>query len=112
VSHSCDETYDVYDETAVRARIAHRCGACGETIRCGDRYTKVHIVFQASAETIKRCLRCQAIHEHLRGLDPGETWPDERLDCGQDYEADWGEPPPDEVARLAFLTADEIQALK
>lgn len=109
MSHSVDETYDVYDERFPRARKEHVCEACKETIRPGHRYARVHIVYDGSAHSIIRCLRCQKIHEHLRTLGDYETWPDERLACGQRYEDEWGELP-DEVAKLAFVSADEIQA--
>ena len=102
--HGVDELYEVYDEQRVTARKAHQCSACSETIRPGDRYVRVKMVFDGSAETIKRCARCQSIHEHLRDTAPGcgDVWPDEKLDCGDSYEDVFGEPPPDEIAALAF----------
>ena len=67
------------------------------------------LVFDRSAETVKRCLRCQAIHKHLRTVDRwGDTWPAERLDCGESYESEWG-PVPDEIAKLAFLAGADLQ---
>jgi hypothetical protein len=110
VSHSIDETYEVYNEVSRTARKGHICDACDEPIRPGDRYCSVHVVFDHNAETIKRCLRCQEIHNHLRDLGGGETWPAERLDCGEDYREHWGREPPAEIAALAFATADEMQA--
>ena len=109
MSHEIDEIYDAYGEARVRARKVHECDACGDPIRRGDLYTKVGIVWGRSAETVKRCLRCQAIHKHLRALDPGNLWPDERLNCGEDYRDHWGDDPPPEIARLAFMTPDEMQ---
>lgn len=111
MSHHCDESYDVYDETLRKANKRHTCGACGEAIELGDYYHSVHLVFDGSAETVKRCARCQAIHAHLRTKGRGDSmWPDERLNCGEEYEAHWGEKPPDEVAALAFATREEMQA--
>lgn len=110
MSHEPDEAYAVYNERFPRARKSHICDACKETIRTGDRYAHVGIVFEGEGETIRRCLRCQRMHEELRQMDPGRLWPDERLDCGQKYEEEWGEPPPSDVASLAFLTPDEAQA--
>lgn len=107
MSHSVDETYSVYDERFPRARKEHVCEACRETIPGGARYARVGIVFGGNAYAVKRCLRCQGIHEHLRRLDPGEMWPDEQLNCGLDYEDEWGKPPPIEVAELAFLLPGE-----
>ena len=103
MSHIADETYDVYAEPRHRARKPHTCGACGETIPVGVIYTRVFVLFDGRKETIKRCSRCQRIHEHLRTIDPWrETWPDERLACGATYEDEWGEEPPPEIAALAF----------
>lgn len=103
-----EETYDVYDETATKARKAHTCRACGETIPPGARYVRVNVVFDGSAETIKRCARCQAIHEHLREHGDGEEWPDEALNCGDTYEDVFGRPPPDHIAALAFALPGEF----
>lgn len=111
MSHSCDEQYAVYAEKRVKARKAHRCGACRETIQPGHYYMRVGTVFDGSASTIKRCLRCQKIHEHLRtkcaevGYD---MWPDERLNCGMDYEEEWGELP-EEIGDLAFVSGGDLQ---
>lgn len=105
-----DECYDVYDETCRRARKEHVCDACCEPIRRGDLYHVVTGVWDHSARSWKRCVRCQEIHVHLRTLAPGETWPDERLGCGTEYRAEWGRDPPPEIVALAFMSADEMQA--
>lgn len=111
MSRSCDEYYAVYNEARRRARKPHACSACKETIRAGDVYTHVSIVFDGKAETVKRCLRCQEIHDHLKEKGyQSEMWPDERLNCGEEYTAHWGHAPPEEIAALAFMTPDEIQA--
>lgn len=109
MSHSCDEQYDVYDERFPRARKQHRCDACRETIPAGHRYARVSVVFDKSADTYKRCMRCQRIHEHLRDLAPGDTWPDEQLACGETYQNEWGEDPPPEIAALAFALPGEVE---
>jgi len=90
MSFEVDECAELYKEKIVIARKEHRCGACGERIEKGHRYTTVFVLFQGDAFTYKRCLRCQAIHKHLRGLAPGEMWPFEDLGCGEDYEKEWG----------------------
>jgi len=100
--------YDVYDECPVTARIEHECSACDEKIRTGSIYYRVRIVYEGTAKTIKRCDRCQAIHVHLRELGNGNTWPEERLDCGLDYGEEWGELPK-EVEVLAFAFPGETQ---
>lgn len=107
MSHSVDEYYSVYRETEHKARKAHVCCACDEAIPPGAKYTDVFLVFDGDIDSLKRCARCQAIHEHLRNLDPGEMWPAERLDCGEEYRQHWGHEPPLEIARLAFLLPGE-----
>jgi hypothetical protein len=108
MSHIAEETYSVYDERRVRARKQHICGACREPIVSGHTYWRIGVVFEKSAETLRRCERCQALHVHLRGLGHYDVWPDERLSCGQSYEDEWGDLP-DDVAELAFVTAEEMQ---
>lgn len=109
MSHSIDATYSVYDESFPKARIEHVCSACAETIAVGHRYASVAIVFDGRASRVKRCLRCQAVHEHLREIEPGEMWPAEKLDCGEEYREHWGKEPPPEIAALAFALPDELQ---
>jgi hypothetical protein len=111
VSHSIDETYDAYRETLRCAAKEHVCSACKELIAKGHRYYSVSWVFDGSADDCKRCLRCQAIHVHLREKAPGEMWPAERLNCGERYEDEWGECP-DEVAALAFVSGADMQEAK
>jgi hypothetical protein len=108
MSHAVDETYDVYTEKLRCAVKNHKCSACGETILKGTHYFSVHWVFDGTAQTIKRCARCQAIHLHLRTLSPGDMWPDEELNCGEEYREHWGKDPPKEIAELAFLRPEEV----
>lgn len=109
MSYSCDEQYDVYAETDRKARKAHRCSACRETIPAKMRYTVISIVYDGTVESVKRCHRCQEIHEHLRELcsHGDHMWPDEKLDCGEKYEEEWGTEPPVNVQALAFLLPGE-----
>jgi len=109
MSFQVDECADLYKERIVRARIEHSCCACQETILKGHRYNTVFILFRGEVFTYKRCLRCQKIHKHLRGLAPGDMWPFEDLACGEDYEIEWGKPPPEEIQMLAFITQEESQ---
>lgn len=111
MSHLAEEAYSVYDETYPKARVEHTCAACKEAIRVGHRYARVAMVFDHEAETVKRCMRCQTIHLHLRTKGDSELWPDERLNCGEEYAQHWGEDPPPEIAALAFVTAEEAQQL-
>lgn len=109
MSYHADESYDVYHEIRVFASKPHECDAvmCDQPIRKGDPYWRIQIVYDGRAETIKRCIRCQVIHEHLRGLGGGESWPDERLNCGQDYRDEWGRDPPADIQALAFWRPGE-----
>lgn len=109
MSHGIDETYSVYNEVCRRARKDHTCDACEETISTGHRYMRVGIVFDGKGESVKRCLRCQAIHDHLKEMGKGDTWPAEKLDCGESYESHWDGPPPNEIAALAFALPGETE---
>lgn len=109
MSHYAEEEYTLYQEDRIRARKEHVCSACKETIPATHHYWRVVVIYDKEASTIKRCLRCQKIHLHLRDLGSGEMWPDEKLNCGELYEDHWGEEPPPEIAALAFTTAEELQ---
>jgi len=111
MSHSIDECYGFYRVELRAARKAHSCDACGEPIAPRARYYVVRWEFDGKVDGVKRCARCEAIHEHLRKRGfRRETWPAERLDCGESYQDHWGEAPPDHVAALAFMTQSEAQA--
>lgn len=109
MSHYTEEHCDVYDEVQPKARLEHECDACHEKIFPGDYYWKISIVFDGTARTVKRCLRCQTMHVHLRGLGE-DMWPDEKLNCGEEYKHHWGVEPPAHIAELAFKTRVELQA--
>jgi hypothetical protein len=85
---------------------------CSDPIRKGDSYWRISVVFDGRARTIKRCVRCQHLHVHLRELCQAagdaysDMWPDERLACGLDYSEEWG-PIPQEIAALAFWKPGE-----
>jgi hypothetical protein len=115
MSYECDEQYAVYNEKSVKANKAHTCDACKESIPKGQHYARINTVFDGSAETIKRCLRCQTIHLHLRTLDRHQSfcqlWPDERLNCGEEYTEHWGNEPPAEISALAFISVKEKETL-
>lgn len=102
VSHYVDDSYSAYCESFRKARKAHKCDACKCDIPCGGHYCYISYVWDGSAYSVKRCLACQATHEHLRKLGRAKgMWPDEKLNCGIAYEEEWGELPP-EIAALAF----------
>lgn len=104
-----EERYTLYEEKEHTARQAHKCSACDELIPPGARYCSVFTLFDGSVDTLKRCSRCQAIHDHLKDLCASSTediWPAERLDCDEDYEETWGDMPL-EAQELAFLLPGE-----
>ena len=106
------EPYDVYPtEHLRRARVAHKCDACGEAIRRGDRYSYTFSVFEGEPDTVKRCARCEMMYRALVPIQPEDTACDPELKCGHTWEDNFDGPPPDDVARLAFVTPDEAQAL-
>ena len=105
------EPCSFYKHTIVRARKAHRCDACKRQIAPGHRYALVKLAGDGSAETIKRCGACERIYQHLSGKGAARGMqPQERLDCGETYEDEWDEPPPDDIAALAFMTDDDAGA--
>lgn len=95
-----------------RAKIEHHCSCCREVIRRGDLYINEFSVFDGNSHTTKRCLRCQTIYDHLieRHADIEDAGVDTELHCGHDYQEVFQEDPPEHIARLAFMTADEMQA--
>ena len=106
---------DVYDNKKVKARKPHVCCACKDTIPAGDYYHCIFVAcwYEKAIDHYKRCLRCEAIHSHLVAKlgNNRESWPAERLDCGETYEDAWDESPPPEIAELAFKNGHEMQHL-
>jgi hypothetical protein len=112
MSHYAEEVYTVYNETVRKARKTHACSACRSPILPGHYYASVFIVFDGDADTVKRCGSCQTTHLHLRKLgNEHGMWPNEKLNCGKSYDDEWGEDPPEEIASLPFLSADERGSL-
>lgn len=110
--YDCESWQVEPQERRQRARKEHRCDACCETIRRGDIYIYEFSVFDGNAESLRRCLRCDTIYQHLidrhRGMEDSEV--DRELRCGHTYREVFEQEPSDEIAQLAFLTADEAQA--
>ncbi|KKN98490.1 hypothetical protein LCGC14_0146010 [marine sediment metagenome] len=106
-----DEAFSFYQTKGVVARKKHKCSACGDFIKPGHKYQRTNVGYEGTAETIKRCLRCQTIYLHLRDVAAGTDLAiDEWLNCGMLYEEEWGECP-EEIKALAFLTQTEVQEL-
>lgn len=106
----------VWDVSHPRARIEHVCDACDGTIQRGHFYARHTVIGERGEqpEVTKRCMRCENIYVYLqvkmdRECD-GEEAPDIALKCGHTYEKRWGEAPPPELARFAFMTDEELQA--
>ncbi len=101
-----DEPCSVYEVKERRARKAHRCSGCDETIRPGVKYTYVFMVHEGDSYIYKRCPRCQTIYVHLsekiRAEGDHDQFCDEELNCGHEYEDRWEEPTPEWLAALAF----------
>lgn len=95
-------------EKWVTARKLHRCSACGEAITPGYRYHYLTGRFEGEWVTWKHCARCWMMLEILSYYSDGQTIQLD-LDCGEDWESLTGEPPPDDVAELAFLSANDAQ---
>lgn len=115
MSVCCDERCDIYQERLIKARKEHRCDACGGIIRPGHVYSKTAALGDGSWTNVIRCGRCETIYNHLVNRFSKEAYPDEvpawALDCGHEYEERWDEPPPPEIAALAFLTDEEAGRL-
>jgi len=116
LSHEVDEAYDLYHKTRRKARKEHRCCACGETILSGHVYVYVGLVWEGRGENYKRCLRCDTIFDAIVARQQAasrhgyaDQWPDEDLNCGHTWRENFEEDPPEEVARLAFMSREEAQ---
>ena len=82
---------EAYRETVRKARKEHRCYACGETIRRGDRYRYTSGVWDGRGESFRHCLQCAAILSHL--TDMGAE-PLLNLNCGHEYSEAFDVSPP------------------
>jgi hypothetical protein len=88
------------------ARKIHRCCACAERIEVGHRYHYLSGVWDGEPRSYKHCARCWEIY-----LTVSDEVPDAelQLDCGESWDSLFGEPPPSELAELAFMTPAEAQ---
>ena len=100
-----DDSATDIDRRWQRARKPHRCGACGETIRVGDRYHIAVSIQDGDFSSFQHCARCWWMVEELWAAGVEAVQWD--LNCGETWDA---RDVPDEVAELAFLTLDEAQA--
>lgn len=108
---SFDGTNEVQDCRIQRARKDHKCSACHEAIRRGDLYSYSVFVFDGEISVVKRCARCETIYREVSERMDSYSVPAEKLDCGHTWQENFGEDPPPEIARLAFVTPEEAQGL-
>lgn len=111
MSFAVDGWASFYRATTRRARVTHRCSACGLQVAPGERYQEIRLAYEGRAETIKRCGRCETLYRHLSSLCDGFRAIDQTLDCGLSYAEEWGCEPPEDVQAAVFATADEASAL-
>lgn len=123
MSQSCDddgETVFHYRSGHVTARSEHRCVCCPEPIRPGDIHYHASWNWEGRWESFRRCARCHllylelvALHKQHRILDDyGDLMGvDPELNCGHTFEKVFGREPPEKLARLAFMTPDEVQSM-
>ena len=99
----CDvEGPDAYRSAWRRARKAHKCGACRETIRPRDRYRYTSGVWDHRPASFKHCVRCWLTVCALQA-EGGPV--DLELACGEVYDGEDAA-----LHALAFMTPDEGQA--
>jgi hypothetical protein len=103
------EPCDVWRDTKRRARKEHKCSACKETIQRTHFYIEHFSIFEGEFDTFKRCMRCEAIYQHLLNVSHSDSPPMPLLDCGHSYREIHRVDPPDHIAALAFALPGEIQ---
>jgi hypothetical protein len=108
---SFDGCNDVERHAVQRARKPHTCSACSEVIRPGDLYSYSVFVYEGSTSIVKRCARCELLYYEIAERLPSHEVVEESLNCGHTWEDNFSETPPPNVARLAFVTPAEAQAL-
>lgn len=95
-----DEFVSMSSEATRKARKAHRCCACGETILPGQVYTRHFTVFDGDVAAYKHCRRCLQIFREICKRSRGEPVL-YTLNCGYSWEDTFGAMPAD-VEALAF----------
>lgn len=97
-----DEGPEVWSEQWRTARKEHRCYACRETVRPGDRYHVFRSLFDGRWSTTKHCARCWEMVEQIQNADFSNGVVELGLNCGHTWAELAGEPPPEHIAALAF----------
>ena len=105
-----EEPAALWVERRVKARVKHACSACGETISPGQTYARhVRVNHRGDRPEIwKRCARCERIYRHLCDVAISDDAPEPDLGCGHSYIDIHSEPPPPEIAALAFALPGEV----
>lgn len=93
------------------SRKEHRCSGCDETIRKGDTYHHCKGLWDGYFAEYKHCGRCWAMLEHLFARAARGDGVDLGLDCGHTWDENFGAPPPEWIASLAFMSPEEIREL-
>ena len=98
---------DIHRNDLRKAIKDHKCFACDEPIRKGDKYYNGASLFDGSWTWWKRCQRCEAMFDHIQGETEDLLAIDARLACGETWESVFGCKPPEHVAALAFWLPGE-----
>lgn len=96
-----DGRCDIVRHSERRAAKQHACDGCGEAIRKGDTYAVTSQLFDGHWDGWKHCLRCDAMFQEISWASHDPVAIDPGLDCGEQWEDNFGEPP-EHVAALAF----------
>jgi hypothetical protein len=86
------ERCDVWEETWVKARKAHRCEGCLKTIHPGEKYVRHFSLYDGMVTSEKCCEKCMVAREEF-AKEPGHLLPTpstftESLDeCISDYDS-------------------------
>lgn len=99
---------EMYRSRVQRSRKERVCCACNEPVRAGDLYQYTFGIWDGEPSKYVHCLRCYKILDVLCQRDQS---PQMDLGCGHEWKEIFDEEPPEEIAALAFMTHEEIQAM-
>ncbi len=110
-----DDPCDVFVVKWRRARKEHHCITCQEAILSKELYLYSSYVYEGMPGDYKMCARCDALLKvlHEKNKDdrfaPAYLCPE--LPCEETWQEVFGEEPPEDVAKLAFMNRVEVQEL-
>ena len=71
----CDwDPPSVYHRAVPRARLTHRCAECRAEIRPGERYERVHGIWDGAPSHFRTCSRCLALRAWVVAHAPCVCW--------------------------------------